>query len=194
MATVPFSPRRSRTGRQTPDYVHQFLVVLCGTDPLVWRRIQVLSGYSFWDLHVALQDAMGWEDRHLHEFRFFDDAVLLSASSFTEAPKNLNPTQPLPSRRRKSPLRSSLCDSCRTSPRPHMIGWLRIDFVPPNLRRLIVSAENVSAAYPLHGRSAGMLDRRLLGRRCLVRRKGFDSIRLGERLSSSSVKRFAALL
>lgn len=58
MATVPFSPRRSRT----PDYVHQVLAVLCGTDPLVWRRVQVPLGYSFWDLHVALQDAMGWED------------------------------------------------------------------------------------------------------------------------------------
>lgn len=75
MPTVPFSLRRSRTGKQTPDYVHQFLVVLCGTDPLVWRRIQVPPGYSFWDFHVALQDALGWEDRHLHEFRFFDDAA-----------------------------------------------------------------------------------------------------------------------
>ena len=25
--------------------------------------------YSFWDLHVAIQDAMGWLDYHLHEFR-----------------------------------------------------------------------------------------------------------------------------
>ena len=75
MSTGPFSPRRGRTVRQTPDYVHQFLAVLCGTDPLVWRRIQVPLGYSFWDFHVALQDAMGWEDRHLHEFRFFDDAA-----------------------------------------------------------------------------------------------------------------------
>jgi hypothetical protein len=24
--------------------------------------------YSFWDLHVAIQDAMGWLDCHLHEF------------------------------------------------------------------------------------------------------------------------------
>lgn len=25
--------------------------------------------YSFWDLHVAIQDAMGWLDCHLHAFR-----------------------------------------------------------------------------------------------------------------------------
>ena len=53
----------------TPKLVHQFLIVLTGTDPLVWRRIQVPQRYSFWDLHVAIQDAMGWLDYHLHEFR-----------------------------------------------------------------------------------------------------------------------------
>ena len=26
------------------------------------------ESYSFWDLHVAIQDAMGWQDYHLHEF------------------------------------------------------------------------------------------------------------------------------
>lgn len=26
--------------------------------------------YSFWDLHVAIQDTMGWLDYHLHAFRF----------------------------------------------------------------------------------------------------------------------------
>jgi len=48
--------------------------VLSGTDPLVWRRIQVPERYSFWDLHVAIQDAMGWLDYHLHEFRLLDAA------------------------------------------------------------------------------------------------------------------------
>jgi hypothetical protein len=50
----------------------RFLIVLAGTDPLVWRRIDVPAGYSFWDLHVAIQDAMGWEDTHLHSFRVAD--------------------------------------------------------------------------------------------------------------------------
>jgi len=54
--------------------VHQFLIVLSGTDPIVWRRIQVPERYSFWDLHVAIQDAMGWLDYHLHEFRLLDAA------------------------------------------------------------------------------------------------------------------------
>jgi hypothetical protein len=49
----------------------QFLIVLLGTEPLIWRRIQVVDHCSFWDLHVAIQDAMGWMDSHLHEFRVF---------------------------------------------------------------------------------------------------------------------------
>jgi hypothetical protein len=61
-------PRKS--GRAT--HVHQLLVVLANTDPLVWRRIQVPEDYSFWDLHVAIQDAMGWQEAHLHEFTVTD--------------------------------------------------------------------------------------------------------------------------
>jgi hypothetical protein len=48
--------------------IHRFLITLGETDPVVWRRIEVPEGYSFWDLHVAIQDAMGWLDYHLHEF------------------------------------------------------------------------------------------------------------------------------
>jgi hypothetical protein len=63
---------RTLAQRRRPGLVHQFLIVLTGTDPLVWRRIQVPERYSFWDLHVAIQDAMGWLDYHLHEFRLLD--------------------------------------------------------------------------------------------------------------------------
>lgn len=48
--------------------VYQFKITLRGIMPPIWRRIQVPSTYSFWDLHVAIQDAMGWLDYHLHEF------------------------------------------------------------------------------------------------------------------------------
>ena len=37
--------------------------------PSVWRRILAPDNYNFWDLHVAIQDAMGWLDYHLHVFR-----------------------------------------------------------------------------------------------------------------------------
>ena len=50
----------------------QFKITLKGTKPPVWRRIQVPGDYSFWDLHVAIQDSMGWLDYHLHEFEVFN--------------------------------------------------------------------------------------------------------------------------
>jgi Plasmid pRiA4b ORF-3-like protein len=52
--------------------VLQFKITLQGIEPPIWRRIQVPDSYSFWDLHVAIQDAMGWEDYHLHAFRMSD--------------------------------------------------------------------------------------------------------------------------
>jgi prevent-host-death family protein len=48
--------------------VYQFKVALKGIQPPIWRRIQVPGNYNFWDLHVAIQDAMGWDDSHFHEF------------------------------------------------------------------------------------------------------------------------------
>lgn len=67
MGTMPKQKRAPK-----PEHACQFLIVLPSTDPLVWRRIQVPETYSFWDLHVAIQDAMGWKDYHLHEFSVVD--------------------------------------------------------------------------------------------------------------------------
>ena len=48
--------------------VFQFRIDLWGIKPPIWRRIQVPESYTFWDLHVAIQDSMGWYDCHLHQF------------------------------------------------------------------------------------------------------------------------------
>jgi hypothetical protein len=47
----------------------QFRIELLGVEPPIWRRIQVPESYTFWDLHVAIQDSMSWRDYHLHAFR-----------------------------------------------------------------------------------------------------------------------------
>ena len=52
--------------------VYQLKVTLKGIRPPIWRRIQVPGNYSFWDLHVAIQDAMGWFDLHLHSFEMIN--------------------------------------------------------------------------------------------------------------------------
>ena len=50
--------------------VYQFVIILKDTNPSIYRRIEVPQSYTFWDLHVAIQDAFGWEDEHMHEFYF----------------------------------------------------------------------------------------------------------------------------
>ena len=52
----------------TKNHVFQFKVELLEISPAIWRRILVPSDYNFWDLHVAIQDSMGWSDYHLHHF------------------------------------------------------------------------------------------------------------------------------
>jgi hypothetical protein len=50
------------------DTVLRFTVMLEEAEPPIWRRIEIPATYDFWGLHVAIQDAMGWLDSHLHEF------------------------------------------------------------------------------------------------------------------------------
>jgi hypothetical protein len=50
--------------------VLQFKIELPEILPLIWRRILIPSDYNLWDLHVAIQDSMGWLDYHLHHFEF----------------------------------------------------------------------------------------------------------------------------
>jgi len=57
-------------GEQMRGNIYQFIVMVNEIEPTIWRRILVPKDYSFWDLHVAIQDAMGWQDQHLHLFIF----------------------------------------------------------------------------------------------------------------------------
>jgi hypothetical protein len=52
--------------------VYQFRISLRDIKPEIWRRIVIPAESTFWELHVALQDAMGWTDSHLHVFRMRD--------------------------------------------------------------------------------------------------------------------------
>jgi hypothetical protein len=50
--------------------VFVFYVRLTDISPAIWRRFELRAEGTFWHLHCAIQDAMGWLDCHLHEFRF----------------------------------------------------------------------------------------------------------------------------
>ncbi len=61
---IPLTIPRRRAFRR----VIQLKITLVGTDPSIWRRIIVPESFTFYDLHVAIQNAMGWTDSHLHMF------------------------------------------------------------------------------------------------------------------------------
>ena len=76
------SPRKSKSvgSRKTrPKAVMgpalQLLIGLDESEPLVWRRIVVPATFTFWDLHMAIQNAMGWENYHLHIFECADSVT-----------------------------------------------------------------------------------------------------------------------
>jgi len=47
---------------------YQLHVTLQGSDPPIWRKIQVPATIPLDRLHRVLQIAMGWDDDHLHQF------------------------------------------------------------------------------------------------------------------------------
>ncbi len=61
--------------KKTYKHVYQFKVYLKKIKPIIWRRIEVPENYTFWGLHCAIQDAMGWLDYHLHEFEVKDPRI-----------------------------------------------------------------------------------------------------------------------
>jgi hypothetical protein len=54
--------------KAVPDTVYQLKVQLMGIQPEIWRRV-LLSGRTTLDrVHRVIQVAMGWQNRHLHQF------------------------------------------------------------------------------------------------------------------------------
>ena len=72
MTTTDGRSQLRRGGRElvmpTQALLLRFRIELQERDPLIWRAIEVPGDSTFWDLHVAIQDAMGWLDEHLHRF------------------------------------------------------------------------------------------------------------------------------
>jgi hypothetical protein len=78
------------------NQVFQFKITLKGIKPPIWRRIQVPEIYTFWDLHVAIQDAMGWDDYHFHEFEMVEPSTGLRENIGIPAPDEVFGREVLP--------------------------------------------------------------------------------------------------
>ena len=57
------------TETKTSAALYHLKVVLIGTTPPIWRRLQVPGNANLGWLHAVLQVAMGWTNSHLHQFK-----------------------------------------------------------------------------------------------------------------------------
>ena len=58
-----------RRGPGSGTLVHQLKITLRGVStPPVWRRVLVPAGVTLGDLHEVIQQAMGWDNGHMHVF------------------------------------------------------------------------------------------------------------------------------
>ena len=51
---------------------YEFDASLCHVKPRIWRRFLIRKAATFFDLHMSIQDACGWENDHLFAFRTWD--------------------------------------------------------------------------------------------------------------------------
>ena len=49
---------------------YQVKVKLLEIKPVIWRRLVVPAGITFYKFHKVLQAAFGWQDYHLYSFEF----------------------------------------------------------------------------------------------------------------------------
>nr|WP_255515597.1 plasmid pRiA4b ORF-3 family protein [aff. Roholtiella sp. LEGE 12411] len=56
---------KKSTSNQT---VYQLKITLKNIRPPIWRRIQVLSSTTLQQLHLIVQEVMGWDNYHMHQF------------------------------------------------------------------------------------------------------------------------------
>jgi hypothetical protein len=52
-----------------PEIIYELEITLLETAPRIWRRLAVPGNITLAKLHDIVQEVMGWEECHLHEFR-----------------------------------------------------------------------------------------------------------------------------
>ena len=72
------------TAGKTNPAIYQLKVVLLGSKPSIWRRLQVPGNAGLDWLHAVLQVALGWTNSHLHQFKARDDCYSDTRHHFAE--------------------------------------------------------------------------------------------------------------
>lgn len=70
--------------------VYTIKVTLRDVEPPVWRRVRIAGDASLQTLHATLQLAMGWQERHLHQFEIDGTSYGMSDE---DAPREVIPEE-----------------------------------------------------------------------------------------------------
>lgn len=72
------------------ETIFQFRISLIGSNPAIWRRIQVYSDISFDEFHDIIQIVMGWTSSHLYEFRFKKYSIIMPGTETSPLDKAIH--------------------------------------------------------------------------------------------------------
>ncbi|MDP2793169.1 MAG: SEC-C metal-binding domain-containing protein [Sulfurisoma sp.] len=67
------APRAKRTAADSG--LLQLRIEIDNVRPAVWRRVVVRDSLTFAQLHRVIQEALGWDDSHMHEFVVGDEHI-----------------------------------------------------------------------------------------------------------------------
>jgi hypothetical protein len=76
------APVKKQPARNLPLY--ELKITLCGSNPAIWRRVQVPGSINLTRLHDVFQVVMGWTDSRLHQF--VDAPIVYSVPSGMTTP------------------------------------------------------------------------------------------------------------
>ena len=70
----------------------QFKITLKNTEPKIWRRFLVKDDITFYELHLIIQNVMGWCNAHLYQFEldrknYIGEPDLFESDEMSEAKK-----------------------------------------------------------------------------------------------------------
>ena len=71
LGEAKLSKAKTPKSKAVPNTAYQFKIMLLGSKPPIWRRIQV-EDCTLDKLHEHIQTAMGWTNSHLHQFEIFE--------------------------------------------------------------------------------------------------------------------------
>jgi hypothetical protein len=74
------SPARKAVAPDTAGAVATIRIELLGSDPLIWREVEVPTSITLTMLHAVIQAVMRWEDDHLWEFTIAKQKYSTSAA------------------------------------------------------------------------------------------------------------------